>query len=219
MDLDIEEHNYFQFLELINSQLLYIDGNKIVVLKPTINKNYQEKSKKELNANIVSMTELNYAKFCIYSEDNCINIYDSNSLDCKVILKGLPNLTKIQRIDIDYIACLTEKKDFFLLCEGNFKAFENENNIDKKHIIDIFAEEKKLIVAHETYLKEYNLIDRKGGTYSYNGALEIYQVIVKGEKLKKICVLNKRFEENINNENNGKIVCCFKNCFYVYKHK
>ena len=165
------------------------------------------------------MSELNYAQFCIYSKDNCIIIYDSNSLDRKLTINGLPNLTKIQRVDIDYIACLTEKKELFLYNKEKKEIFGKERNIDKKHVIDISEEEKKLIVAHETHIKEYNLIDRNGGTYSYNGTLEIDQAIVKRGKLKKICVLNKRFEENINNENNGKIVCCFKNCFYVYKHK
>ena len=95
-----------------------------------------------------------------------------------------------------------------------------KEKIDNKNAFDICGQNKKLIVMYQTYIKEYNLnINEKGNYINEVGKLDIDKKIYKKGKLKKIFLLNKQFEEEEDNNQNEKIVCIFKDFFYVYEHQ
>ena len=73
---------YYQIIELQNNYLIYIDGNKIIVLEPNFNKTYKKKGKDiNLKCNIISMAEINNNKFCAYTESNYITIFNSHNFE------------------------------------------------------------------------------------------------------------------------------------------
>ena len=210
---------YYQCLELKNSQLLYIDGYELVVLKPTIKNKYQKKdlsnknkeNSLEIDKNIVSITELSDTSFCVCRqniENNSIIIYDSNSFEEKEKIPIGNLFVKMERINFDIIACLnsfTEKKNFFLILKGGCKKFGNEKYVDQKNVSDIKTETNKLIVAYHTYIKEFNMGFDSGGNYIMDvGKIEIDKKTMKkgGGILTKIYLLNKKFEGSEDKENN-----------------
>ena len=224
---DNKDNNYYQILELKNDQLLYIDGSKLGSLQPIIKDNYQKNKPKDVIDKIVCIAAISDTTFCIYTETNNIIIFDSNNFEEKKKFSIDDNLTKIERVDIDILACLTEKNKLFLFCKGNGQKCENIEKIEDTNVSDIRAENKKLIVSYKNYIKEFELkFSGKGNSLGEVGTLEINKKNKKGQ-LKNICLLNKTFEENKDKDKDkdkdknekDKIVCCFNDILHVYKHK
>ena len=215
-----EDFFYYQILELINNYLLYIDKDKLMVLKHLNNYKYQENPFKALNLDIISMTELSPFKFCVYTKKKDIIVIDSNTFEEKNKFQIMPNLIKIERVNNDIIVGLTKDNQIALICEGNKKLIENEENIDNNRVIDVCGDVNKIIVAHQNYIKEYNIkVNEKGKYSTFGGKLDIIDKSVKNKIINNICLLkNNKYDNNVNDKN-GKLDCIFKNIFLIYQNK
>ena len=152
-------------MELTNNYLLYIDANKIYALKPYNKNNYEENPIKErkLKSNIISMAELN-TKFCLYCEDKCLYILDSNSFKEKTKITSTINnviFNKIKNINTDIIAALGDKK-IFLISEAKQNIVEIYNDYN---IYDIDSELDKLFIVTQNNIIQFDVKVNKEGKY------------------------------------------------------
>ena len=158
---------YYQALELINGYLLYIDGDKLIVLNPTSGGHYIEEPFKEikLDSNIISLTELNSNKFCLYCENKNLIIYDSNNFKekTKINLMKLKKFKKIKGVNSDIIAALEDRK-MVLISEAKQDIIQ-EFKIDDLIIYDICTELNKIFLACQNSLIEFAVKANKDGNY------------------------------------------------------
>ena len=190
-------NRYYQMLELINTNLLYIDGDKIIILKNLSKDSYQEKPSKELSigSNVIYMTELNENKFAIYCEDQNLIIFDSNNYNQKLKIPQKQILKKIEGIDGDKIALLGDKK-LFLFSEAKQSIIEGQSIDD---VIDVCTDFDKMLVACKDIIMQYGVkVNEKGKYLTKIGQL-------KNKKINFIYLL--KYVENSNN--NGDIICVY----------
>ena len=155
-------------LELINGYLIYIDGDTLIVLKPASRGNYIEKPIKEIkfNSNIISISELNNNKFCLYCGDKNLIIYDSNNFKEKTRITSLSkykNIEKISGVNDDIIAAFDEKK-IILIGEAQQNVIQ-EYKIDESNIYDICTQLNKIFVASQSSFIQFNVAVNKEGKY------------------------------------------------------
>ena len=163
----INQYKY-QILELINGYLIYIDGDTLIVLKPASRGNYIEKPIKEIkfNSNIISISELNNNKFCLYCGDKNLIIYDSNNFKEKTRITSLSkykNIEKISGVNDDIIAAFDEKK-IILIGEAQQNVIQ-EYKIDESNIYDICTQLNKIFVASQSSFIQFNVAVNKEGKY------------------------------------------------------
>ena len=188
---------YYQILELLNKNLLYIDRNKLIILTNLTKDNYKEKPIKELTlgSNIIYMTELNENKFSIYCEDKKLIILDSNNYSQKSWVRPNLILKKIEGIDSDKIALLSDRK-LCLFSEAKQDLIGNES-ID--NAIDVCTDFDKMLVAFKDSIIQYEVKVNERGKY----LTKLGQI-----KMNKInCIYLLKYIEN--NINNGDIICVY----------
>ena len=177
---------YYQIIELANNNVIYINKNKLMRLKPELNNNY---NKKELSfeeaGNIISIAEINDNKFCAYSEGNKISFFDSNTFikkgeSIKLEIGNEEELKKIESINNSMFAGLGNNKLYiFSLCKGNdikiIRTVDTQmNNIDLK----IAVNPCKILIAgshkNNTYINQYNFeLTKDGITSSKNDTINL----------------------------------------------
>ena len=201
--LVIAGYYYYQILELINGYLLYIDGDKLIALKPASRGHYIEEPKNEIkfDCNIICLAELNNNKFSVYCEDKNLTIFDSNNFKekTKISLKEFPIFKKIIGVNSDIIAALEEKK-LILISEakqGKIQDFK----IDDFKIYDICNESNKIFLACQNYFIEIVVKANKDGNYLTKTAELPFKFIVNGLYLIKF--------ENELNQKIGRLVCIY----------
>ena len=190
-------NRYYQILELINNNLLYIDGSKLIILKNISKNNYQEKPTKELSigSNIIYITELNENKFSIFCVDQNLIIFDSNNYNQKMKIPQKQRLKKIEGLNGDKIALLDDKK-LYLFSEAKQGLIEDETIDD---VLDVCTDLDKMIVACKDTIIQYEVKVNEKGKY----LTKIGQQ--KRNKINFIYLL-KYVENNINN---GAVICVY----------
>ena len=163
---NIQNNYHYQTLELINGHLLYIEADRLYILKPYNKSNYEEKPKeKKLKSNIISIAELNNNnKFCLYCEDKYIYIYDSNTFKEKSkFLSTMDTVifNKIKSVTNDIIAALGDKK-IFLISEAKQNIVDK---IDGNNIYDIDTEPNKILAASQNNIIQFDINVNKEGKY------------------------------------------------------
>ena len=195
-------NEYYQILELLNGYLLYIEGNKLIILKPTFNNNYQEKPTKEIkmNTKIVSMTELNSNKFSVYCEDKCLYIFDSNNFKEKLKISELPLFKRIEGVNSDIIVALGGN-NLFLISEAKRGLVDD----GLENVYDVCAEYNKILILGKDHIAQYDVKINKGGKY-LNKVGELRAI----QKIKLLYLLKNLGDVNneINNEN-ANIACIY----------
>ena len=144
---------YYQIIELQNNYLIYIDGNTIIVLEPNFNMTYKKKGIDiDLQNNIVNMAEINNNKFCVYSKDHCIIIFNSHNFEKIDKIERLKYpFEKIEILNNDIIICFG--KEIMLI------------SIIKKYpvycklsgYIDMCCEPKKVILVKKNKIYQFSL--------------------------------------------------------------
>ena len=183
-------NRYYQMLELINTNLLYIDGDKLIILKNISQDNYQEKPTKELSigSNIIYMTELNENKFAVCCVDQNLIIFDSNNYIQKLKIPQKQILKKIEGIDGDKIALLGEKKLYFF--SSAKQGLIGDEYLDD--VIDICTDLDKMLVAKKYCILQYGVkVNEKGKYLTKVGHIKIGKI--------NFIYLMKYVEKSINN--------------------
>ena len=148
---------YYQIIELQNNYLIYIDGDKIIVLEPNFNKTYKKIGKGiYLKCNIVSMTEINNNKFCVYSENNYISIFNSHNFEeiDKIDNLGFP-FKKIEALSNDIIVCFGQ--EIMLISISQKKLI----NCKLSNYTDMCCEPHKVLLVKKNKLSQYSLESTK----------------------------------------------------------
>ena len=156
---------HYQALELINNNLLYIEADRLYMLKPYNSSIYKDKAKeKKLESHIISMAELNNNRFCLYCEDKCLYIFDSNSFKEKSKFRINTNFltfNKIKYINNDIIAALGNKK-IYLLSEAKQDIIDI---FDDYFIYDIDSGSNQLFAASQNNIIQFDIKVNKEGKY------------------------------------------------------
>ena len=198
-----QNNYYYQTLELINNNLLYIEADRLYMLKPYNSSIYKDKAKeKKLEYHIISMAELNNNRFCIYCEDKCLYIYDSNSFKEKSKFKIKTNLfifSKIKYINNDIIAALGDNK-IFLISEAKQDIVDNFNDYI---IYDIDSEPNKLFASSQNNIIQLDIKVNREGKYFTN--VEDMSINCSADIL---YLLNNEVDEK---DKIGKIALAYKN--------
>ena len=177
INISNKEIIHYQFIELINGYLIFIDKNRLIILKPTINNNFKDEPEKILyfNSNIICMTEINSNKFVIYCEDNNFIIIDSNTFQekqrIKIALKDL-KFKKIGSVNSDIIAALSDKYIIFISITK--KNIIREHLINDFKIFDMYIGLDKILVATSKKIEQFEVKLNKNGKYlNYEGSLKV----------------------------------------------
>ena len=199
----------YQIIKLINDTIICIDGDKIMRLECIINNIYKKKPSNNLKSNIISMAEINENKFCVYSENNKITIFNSNNFEKKekeIDIKTDDNdsLRKIEAVNNDILAAIGRNKIYLISLQGNNR---NSNIIEciniERTIIDMcISGPNKIMIASfyktDYYLMHYivnltkdNKISSRNDTMKYNNKINFIYPLYNEE----------------NNNNDGQLVC------------
>jgi len=144
---------YYQIIELLNNYLIYIDGNKIIVLEPNFNKTYKKKRDDiDLQNIIVSMAEINYNKFCVYSKDGCITIFNSHNFEKidKIECSKYP-FEKIEVLNNDIIICFGKEIMLISIIQ------KTPVSCKLSEYTDMCCEPKKVILAKKNKIYQFSL--------------------------------------------------------------
>ena len=148
---------YYQIIELQNNFLIYIDGNKIVVLEPNFNKTYKKKGKDiSLKNNIISMAEINNNKFCVYSKNNYITIFNSYNFEEIDRIENLEfPFTKIQVLSNDIV--IGFGKEIIRISISQ----KSQTNCKLSNYTDMCCEPNKVILAKKNKLSQFTIESTK----------------------------------------------------------
>ena len=207
---------YYQIIELINCNIIYINEDKLMRIEPLLNNNFnQQKIYEKENVKIISINEINENIFCIYSENNEIIIMDSNDFSKKSenIKINIQNdiFKKIETINNGLLAGLGNTKIYII------SFYKKNNNIIK--IIDtqinnidmiIMIKPHKILIAglhnFNYYIKQYNYDFTKDNVSA-----------PKNDTIKSETIINKIFLYQKQNENYGNLIYIHNNnCIKIY---
>ena len=193
---------YYQIIELLNNYLIYIDGNKIIVLEPNFNKTYKKKRDDiDLQNIIVSMAEINYNKFCVYSKDGCITIFNSHNFEKidKIECSKYP-FEKIEVLNNDIIICFGKEIVLISIIQ------KTPVNCNLSGYTDMCCEPKKVILAKKNKIYQFSLeVSKKDLNLSKDKEMEI-----SGESSSKINSLYiSKNDSNKKEEINGKLILVY----------
>ena len=148
-----ENEIFYQIIELQNNYLIYIDGDKIIVLEPNFNKTYIKKGNGiDLKCTIVSMAEINNKKFCVYSKNNCITIFNSHNFEEIDKIDDLkPIFRKIDVLNNDIIVCLGNEIMLISITQ------KNKINCKLSDYTDMCCEPKKVLLAKKNKIFQFSL--------------------------------------------------------------
>lgn len=207
---------HYQILELSNDNIIYIDENKLKRLEPTLNDNYIKKNKPIITVeNIICMTEINENKFCIYSEDNNITIFDSDSFaqkEKKIRIRKNQNdaITKIEAINNNIIAGMGSKKIYIIsiISGKTISIIENDkSNLDMKIIVNHNKILISTFVKSKGYLSQYNFNITKDNIVSNRN-----DIIESDKRINKIFLLQNEGEDY------AKLICVHDNSIKIYSN-
>ena len=193
---------YYQIIELLNNYLIYIDGNKIIVLEPNFNKTYKKKRDDiDLQNIIVSMAEINYNKFCVYSKDGCITIFNSHNFEKidKIECSKYP-FEKIEVLNNDIIICFGKEIMLISIIQ------KTPVSCKLSEYTDMCCEPKKIILAKKNKIYQFSLeVSKKDLNLSKDKEMEI-----SGESSSKINSLYiSKNDSNKKEEINGKLILVY----------
>jgi len=193
---------YYQIIELLNNYLIYIDGNKIIVLEPNFNKTYKKKRDDiDLQNIIVSMAEINYNKFCVYSKDGCITIFNSHNFEKidKIECSKYP-FEKIEVLNNDIIICFGKEIMLISIIQ------KTPVSCKLSEYTDMCCEPKKVILAKKNKIYQFSLeVSKKDLNLSKDKEMEI-----SGESSSKINSLYiSKNDSNKKEEINGKLILVY----------
>ena len=213
-DLQLQKENKdikYQIIKLINDNIICIDSNKIMRLEPIFNNNYiKKKPSKDVKSNIISMAEINENKFCIYTQNKKLIIFDSNTFRQKgtEININIENDTfkKIEAVNNDILAGLGRNKIYLIsLIKGDIiKNIDTEKtNIDMcissskfdKIVIASFSNSNYYLIQYNFTLTKDNLTLSRNDIMNYNNNLINFIYLL--------------YDEEKNNE--GKLACVHHN--------
>lgn len=178
-----------------------------------MNNNYIKK-KKAINQEeyIISITEINENKFCIYTEDNYITIFDSDSFEFKKKIKiGKDQndaLTKIEAINNNIIAGMGRKKIYIisLINSKTIKIIDpDQNNLDMKILVNPYKILISTFKRNKSYLTQYNFDLTKDGIQSNRN-----DTIESDKRINIIFLLQ--------GQKDGKLVCVYDNSIAIYSN-
>ena len=206
----INNEKYYQIIKLLNDNIIYLNENKIMRLQPAFNNNYNRHCI-EVGENLICMVEINENKFCVYSENNNITIFNSNIFeDIKTFSIGnTENIrcTKIQMIDSGTMAGMGKNKIYII----SLNKYEIVQTFDtEKTITDmIITKSNKIIISG--YDRRNNCLTQ----YKYNVLKDVVSLskndrIESGSRTR----INKLFlldNKDNNKENNYGRLLCFHN--------
>ena len=208
---------YYQILSLINGNIIYIYKDNLMRLEPFLDNYYKRKELNDISiGNIISIAEINENKFCVYSENNEIIIFDSNTFlqkgkNIKVNI-GKDKFIKIESINNSMFAGLGKRKIYIIsLYKGNdikiIKTVDTQmNNID----IKIAVEPYKILIAgfhkNNNYINQYNFELTKDSVTSS-----------KNDSITSTTRVNMIFLYKDKNDNYAKLVYIHNNnCIKIY---
>jgi hypothetical protein len=208
---------YYQILSLINGNIIYIYKDNLMRLEPLLNNYYKRKELSDISiGNIISIAEINENKFCAYSENNEIIIFDSNTFlqkgkNIKINI-GKDKFIKIESINNSMFAGLGKRKIYIIsLHKRNdikiIKTVDTQmDNIDMK----IAVEPYKILIAgfHKSnnYINQYNFELTKDSTTSS-----------KNDTITPATRVNMIFLYKNKNDNYAKLVYIYNNnCIKIY---
>jgi len=144
---------YYQIIELQNNYLIYIDGDKIIILEPNFNKTYKKIGKDiYLKCNIISMAEINNNKFCVYSVNNCITIFNSHNFEKIDKIENLEfPFTKIEALSNDIIVCFGLEIMLISISQKNLI------NCKLSNYTDMCCEPNKVLLVKKNNLSQFSL--------------------------------------------------------------
>ena len=225
---NISNKQNYQILKLLNDNIVYLNGDKIMRLEPAFNNNYNRHciDMKDMK-NLICMIEINEDKFCVYSENNHITIFDSNNFkeikDFSIKITDNCCCSKIQIIDQGVMAGMGKDK-IYLISLNKYCIVQTINT--EKTIQDmIITKSNKILISgyykNSNYLIQYNykiLKDEislsKNDTIESGTRINILFLLENKDKNKKnpygrlLCFHNNNliqiYETNKNNNNNIK---------------
>ena len=221
--------NYYQIMELINNNVIYIDKDKLMRLEPVLNNNYNKKELSEIKNSdkIICIAEINENKFCACFENNEIIIFDSNTFSVKGEKTKVKfndeneKLIKIESINNSMLAGITKSKIYVisLVKVNEIKIIREVDtqmvNIDMK----IAVNPCKILIAgyhkNNNYINQYNFELTKNGMTSskddsINSETRINMIFLYGDEknnAKLVIMHNNNFIKTyLNNNNNNNMV-------------
>ena len=221
--------NYYQIMELINNNVIYIDKDKLMRLEPVLNNNYNKKELSEIKNSdkIICIAEINENKFCACFENNEIIIFDSNTFSVKGEKTKVKfndeneKLIKIESINNSMLAGITKSKIYVisLVKVNEIKIIREVDtqmvNIDMK----IAVNPCKILIAgyhkNNNYINQYNFELTKNGMTSskddsINSETRINMIFLYGDEknnAKLVIIHNNNFIKTyLNNNNNNNMV-------------
>ena len=196
---------HYQIIELINKYLIYIDGNKLIILKPILENNYQKDPFKtiDLESNIISITELVNNKFSVYCENKNLIIFDSENFKQKKIIKNLTKIETLQKIagvNNDIMAALGNSH-LYLISEAK-EGIIDEKILNQYNFLDFCTQLNSIIGITKNHLFQFDIKLNSEGKYINN---KRESDINKNNEIKKI---NQMYLLNYEN-NNERIVIIY----------
>ena len=169
----------YQIKKLFNDNIIYIYGNNLMILEPTFNNNYIKKKSENIDSNIIYITEINKNKFSIYSSNNDIIIFDSETFERKesFLINNNIKLKKIEGVNNDTLAGLGNEH-IFLISIAKEQIIKTIN-IEKTNVdMVIINEPLKILIGSnykdKGYLQQYGFnLTRDDATLSRNNIIEL----------------------------------------------
>ena len=216
-----EEKKYYQIIELINGNIVYICKDTLIILEPILNNNYKIKKLSDItNGNIISITEINDNNFCAYSENNEIITLDSNDFSKKGETITIQNendiFKKLEAINDGMLVGLGQNKIYiislYIKSENKIiKTINNNqfNNIDMKITMNPY----KILIAgfrgNKNCINQYNFDLTKDGLITSS----------KNDTINSETRINMIFLYEDKNEKDAKLVYIHNNNFIkIYKN-
>lgn len=220
--ISINYKKYYQILKLLNDNIIYLNEDKIMRLEPAFNNNYIRKTieiQKNLNSNLICMVEISEDKFCVYSENNYIKVFDSNKFT-EIENKGFSigntdNIccTKIQMIDKCTMAGMGKDKIYLISLN---KCFIVQTINTEKTIIDMITTKSNKILISGYYKNKNYLIQYNYKVLKDEISLSRNDIIEFGTRINLIFLL----DNNGNNKGNlyGRLLCIHNdNTIQIYE--
>ena len=202
-NINNKKDNKYQIKELFNDNIIYIDGNNFIILEPTFNNNYIKKNSESIDSNIVYITEINKNKFSVYSSNNEIIIFDSETFERKegFNINNNIKLIIIEGVNNDTLAGLG--KEYIFLISIAKKQIIKIINIEKTNVdMLIINEPLKILVGsnykNKGYIQQYGFnLTRDDVILSRNDIIELQT------KIDLLYILQI--------DNNDKLICIHNN--------
>ena len=207
---------YYQVIKLLNDNIVYLNEDKIMRLEPAFNNNYNRHCIK-MQTKLICMVEINENKFCVYSENNSINIFDSNNFkkikDFSVGNSDNILCTKIQMIDRGTMAGIGKDK-IYLISLNKFCIVQTINT--ERTITDMVITKSNKILISEYYKKNNYLIQYNYKVLKDEISLAKNDMIEFGKRINLLYLLDNK--DNNRENPYGRLLCIFNDkSIHIYE--